>query len=171
MISVRRARRPEDLPAIRSIAYSFETDRIYRVTTEPEGFRLVEESAEPAFVKTYALPDELEGEIMVAELDGRVVGWSRIRFSAWNGRVTIEDLAVDPIWRERGIGRALIEEAERWARSAGARCVWLETQNVNAPAIAFYRRAGFRLCGLDDTLYDPVAFPGEVALFFARDLR
>jgi len=45
---------------------------------------------------------------------------------------------------------------------------------VNYPAIQFYRRLGFRLCGLDETLYRPddsASVPGEVALFFARDLR
>jgi ribosomal protein S18 acetylase RimI-like enzyme len=45
------------------------------------------------------------------------------------------------------------------------RCLWLETENVNYPAIGFYRRAGFRLCGLDDILYrpgDPGLLPGEV---------
>jgi ribosomal protein S18 acetylase RimI-like enzyme len=57
------------------------------------------------------------------------------------------------------------------ARTAGTRCVWLETSTVAYPAIGFYRRMGFALCGLDLSLYDadgPAA--GEVALFFARSL-
>ena len=45
-----------------------------------------------------------------------------------------------------------------------------ETQNVNHSAVQFYLAAGFRLCGLDDSFYDPVEHPGEVALFFARNL-
>ena len=54
---------------------------------------------------------------------------------------------------------------------AGARCLWLETQNTNYPAIQFYQHVGFRLCGLDESLYDP-AGPGrnEIALFFVREL-
>lgn len=36
-----------------------------------------------------------------------------------------------------------------------ARCLWLETQNVNYPAVQFYLRLGFELCGLDQTLYAP----------------
>jgi ribosomal protein S18 acetylase RimI-like enzyme len=73
-----------------------------------------------------------------------------------------------------GIGTALLEALDRRARASGARCLWLETQNINYPAIQFYRRSGFRLCGLDDTLYDPerdpTTGPDEVALFFTRPL-
>jgi len=172
MVLVRRARLPEDLPAIQSIAYSFETDRVFRVMTDSEGlgFRLVETAVQPSVVKSYALAEEMEGEVMVAELGGAVVGYARITQSSWNARITIEDLAVDPTRRGSGVRRVLVEEVKHLARRAGARCVWLETQNVNAPAVGFYRTVGFRLCGLDDTLYDPAAFPGEVALFFALDL-
>jgi hypothetical protein len=49
--------------------------------------------------------------------------------------------------------------------------MWVETQNINIPAIQFYQRAGFRFCGLDEALYDPEE-PGrhEVALFWVREL-
>jgi ribosomal protein S18 acetylase RimI-like enzyme len=73
-----------------------------------------------------------------------------------------------------GVGTALLAALDRRARAGGARCLWLETQNINYPAIQFYRRSGFRLCGLDDTLYDPeldpTTGPDEVALFFTRPL-
>jgi ribosomal protein S18 acetylase RimI-like enzyme len=58
----------------------------------------------------------------------------------------------------------------RRARQTPARCLWLETQNVNGPAVAFYLRQGFRLCGFDDTLYDPAVHPDEVALYFSHPL-
>ena len=65
----------------------------------------------------------------------------------------------------------MLNENVTFARSAGARCLWVETQNVNYPAIQFYRQVGFQLCGLDESLYDPEG-PGrnEIALFFAREL-
>jgi ribosomal protein S18 acetylase RimI-like enzyme len=73
-----------------------------------------------------------------------------------------------------GAGRALLRALDERARSEQSlRCLWVETQNVSYPAIQFYRRLGFRLCGLDVTLYrpdDPLLLPGEVALFFACDL-
>jgi ribosomal protein S18 acetylase RimI-like enzyme len=43
---------------------------------------------------------------------------------------------------------------------------------VNSPAIAFYRRQGFTLCGLDLSLYDPAgSAPGEAALYFVLPLE
>jgi ribosomal protein S18 acetylase RimI-like enzyme len=53
----------------------------------------------------------------------------------------------------------------------GARCLWLETQNINYPAVRFYLHLGFQWCGLDRSLYepgDPAA--SETALFFAYEL-
>jgi ribosomal protein S18 acetylase RimI-like enzyme len=62
---------------------------------------------------------------------------------------------------------AVVQAAQAWQ----ARCVWLETQNVNYGAIQFYGRLGFVWCGLDLALYDPYGpAAGETALFFARTL-
>jgi ribosomal protein S18 acetylase RimI-like enzyme len=55
-----------------------------------------------------------------------------------------------------------------FAVAEGSRCVWLETQASNYPAIQFYRRLGFGLCGLDERFYGPAS--PDTALFFARDL-
>jgi ribosomal protein S18 acetylase RimI-like enzyme len=71
----------------------------------------------------------------------------------------------------QGVGRQLVEAALAYARSRAARCLWLETTNLNYPATQFYRRAGFRLCGWDESLYDPAGPTcGEIALFMAYDL-
>jgi ribosomal protein S18 acetylase RimI-like enzyme len=45
---------------------------------------------------------------------------------------------------------------------------WLETSNVNLPAVRAYERLGFRLCGLDTSLYEGTPAEGEVALFLCR---
>ena len=39
------------------------------------------------------------------------------------------------------------------ARAAGLRAIVCEAQNTNVPAIRFYRRLGFRLEGVDVSLY------------------
>jgi putative acetyltransferase len=46
-------------------------------------------------------------------------------------------------WRGRGIGRALLDAAARWARQAGAHKMWLEVWPHNAAAIGLYRQFGF----------------------------
>jgi ribosomal protein S18 acetylase RimI-like enzyme len=57
------------------------------------------------------------------------------------------------------------------AHAAGSRALWLETSNVAHPAITFYRRVGFVLCGLDLSLHDPAGpVADEVALYFTRPI-
>jgi ribosomal protein S18 acetylase RimI-like enzyme len=175
MPTIRAADQPEDRARIGHIDTSFQTDRIYRVTADPAGFRLQEEPAHPPRVKTYPVPHEnLGGDLVVAEHNGELIGFGEVIFEPWNRRAIIAHLYVSPSSRGVGIGTAILEALDRRARTIGARCLWLETQNINYPAIQFYRRSGFRLCGLDDTLYDPERDPttssDEVALFFTRPL-
>ena len=55
----------------------------------------------------------------------------------------IEDVVVDRAWRGKGIGKALLDEAERWAIARGARRVQLLADNRNAKALAFYAARGW----------------------------
>lgn len=52
---------------------------------------------------------------------------------------------VDPEARRSGIGRALVDDLERWAIAWGADETVLWVIGHNAPAIAFYARLGFRV--------------------------
>ena len=73
----------------------------------------------------------------------------------------IDALATDPELRRRGAARALLDEAEREARSRGLRAVALDTTMSNEGARALYARAGF-----DEVAYRPPArgLPGFVGL-------
>ena len=108
----------------------------------------------------------------MAEVDGKIAGFVALRFESWNRRAAIWHLYVAPATRGLGLGRKLVDATEQRARSLGARCLWLETSNVNYPAIQFYRRIGFEWCGLDRTLYAPDGDgAGEVALYFSRPIK
>ncbi len=83
--------------------------------------------------------------VMVAEVDGRVVGFAGLhvrdgkrRHSAWLG------IAVHDEFAGRGVGRALmhalLELADKWI---GLVRVDLEADAANERAIAMYRRFGF----------------------------
>lgn len=167
---------PEDLPRLARLDTSFSTDRIYRLHRTELRFELREETIDPPFRKDYGcLADDaclLELEYaVVAEHAGEPVGFAAGEYAAWNRRFTLWHLYVARPWRGRGLGRALLAAVEARAREAGARCLWLETQNTNYPAVQFYQRLGFRLCGLDETLYDPAGPASEeVALFFSRQI-
>jgi ribosomal protein S18 acetylase RimI-like enzyme len=167
-----------DLDGLAALDTAFVTDRIYQVRRDGLAFRLDVQRVDPPIAKSYPRPRlELSDRLLVAcadEADGELVGYGELECEAWNGRARIEHIYVSSHFRGRGAGRALIDAlAERAGREPSARCLWLETQNVNYPAVQFYLRMGFRLCGLDETLYrpgDPHILPGEVALYFARDL-
>ncbi|MDR3085112.1 MAG: GNAT family N-acetyltransferase [Christensenellaceae bacterium] len=94
------------------------------------------------------------------------LGQIRLRTN-WNRFAFIEDLAVSAAFRGRGIGGALLCEAESWARQEGLLGLMLETQDDNLLACRFYLKCGFTLGGADRLLYS--AFEEvrhETALFF-----
>jgi ribosomal protein S18 acetylase RimI-like enzyme len=60
------------------------------------------------------------------------------------GEYYVDTLAVAPARRNRGIGRALLEDAERRARELGFPVCSLSVMLHNTNALRFYRRAGYR---------------------------
>ncbi|MGF6443839.1 GNAT family N-acetyltransferase [Paraburkholderia youngii] len=68
---------------------------------------------------------------------------------------TIRQLAVDPSWHNRGIGKSLLAFAEHWAATRGYSELALDTPYPAAHLVAFYRRQGFRIV-------DAVRFAGKV---------
>ncbi|MFP5282933.1 MAG: GNAT family N-acetyltransferase [Actinomycetes bacterium] len=55
-------------------------------------------------------------------------------------RAWVEDLAVAPTHRSAGIGKALLDQARRWARQRGAARLGLESGQARADAHRFYER-------------------------------
>ncbi len=87
-------------------------------------------------------------EVLIAELDGERAGFLLLLYDVPD-EVTLGDqafvayTAVEPHARGRGIGRALLDEAERCARFAGSPYLCLMVTEENAPARALYEHAGF----------------------------
>lgn len=108
---------------------------------------------------------------VVAEIKENIAGFTTVRFEEWNKRAVMTGIFVAPEYKGRGIGRELVDAALNYAKSKEARCLWLETQNVNYPAIQFYRKVGFEFCGFDTSLYNPAdVSPGETAFYFCKQL-
>jgi GNAT superfamily N-acetyltransferase len=55
----------------------------------------------------------------------------------------IGGLVVDESYRRRGVGRLLMEQAERWAREKGCGAICLRSNVVRKDAHAFYERIGY----------------------------
>jgi ribosomal protein S18 acetylase RimI-like enzyme len=172
VIITRPIRLPADAAAVDALDRSFTTTTAYEIRRRPGADRiamsvdLVEPVTIPARTKLYDMNPRDGG--LVARRAGVTVGYARVEYVAWNRRAEIGDFAAAS--RRTGVGAALMAAVVRRAHLTPARCLWLETQNINGPAVAFYLRQGFTLCGFDETLYDPAVHPGETALFFSHPL-
>jgi 8-oxo-dGTP diphosphatase len=84
-------------------------------------------------------------DVLVAVCEGKIVGFLVLSFvPALTGlRAWLDDMAVDPEHRRRGIGRALVEEAIKWASQRGATHLFLDTSRGNPDAREFYHACGF----------------------------
>ena len=80
---------------------------------------------------------------LVAELEGVLVGTVMVGYDGHRGWVYY--FGVDPAYQRRGIGRALMQEAERLLRAAGCPKINLQVRGTNTVAIEFYRRIGFAM--------------------------
>ena len=93
---------------------------------------------------------------LLAMIDDRPVGLANCieGFSTFAARplLNIHDIAVLPAFRGRGIGRALLAEAESMARSRDCCKLTLEVLQGNATARAAYLSFGFAPYTLDDSL-------------------
>ncbi|WP_043460167.1 GNAT family N-acetyltransferase [Azohydromonas australica] len=55
----------------------------------------------------------------------------------------LNDLFVAPDWRQRGVAKALMQQALEHARASGAAWISLQTARDNLPAQSLYRSLGF----------------------------
>ena len=78
---------------------------------------------------------------LLAVRDGKVVGSVMAGYDGHRGWINY--LGVDPERQRRGVGRALMDEAERRLRELGCPKINLQVRADNEAAMAFYERIGF----------------------------
>ena len=79
-------------------------------------------------------------------------------------------IAVDSAVRNRGVGRALMNDAISRLRQAQARSLFLEVEQTNLTAIALYARLGFREVGQRQGYYRKQDGSAATALVLRKDL-
>ena len=82
--------------------------------------------------------------VLVADADGELVGictaYQDLHSVRFGSRAWIEDFAVHPERRSRGIGKRLLDSAKAWARERGATHIELDSAEGRAEAHRFYER-------------------------------
>jgi diamine N-acetyltransferase len=101
-------------------------------------------------------------ELLLVECDGHLVGFAQLSHGqphalvAAQAPVELVRLYVQEPFTGRGVGRALLQQAEASMAARGADVMWLTAWVGNTRALAFYPRQGYREQGV--TAYE---FEGE----------
>ena len=85
--------------------------------------------------------------VFYAELDGKIAGFTQLFPMLSTVRCdntwVLNDLFVETFARRHGVGQALLNAAENFARDDGAAYITLETMRDNIYAQALYHKAGW----------------------------
>jgi ribosomal protein S18 acetylase RimI-like enzyme len=173
-IAIRPVRLPGDEAGIAAIDASFETDAVYEIEQEPRAFRIVKtpipQRTKRFWVYDLRNPDRDWDEAHVAVDGERIVGFVCTSWQFWNRRVVLWHIYVDRAYRGQGLGHRLLDQVYARANRQQALAIFLETSNLNVPGVAWYERQGFRLGGLDTTLYNGTEAAEEMALYLVKTL-
>ena len=144
MILVRRAD-PGDAAGLVELAEEVGREEGRWILTT-SGWRTVAE--ERRYLK--AVQRHADAAVFVVENDGRIVGRLSLSRDPHPSSQHVADLGlmVAADHRRRGIGRALLEEAVRWARDSRVRKLELHVFPWNEPALRLYESFGFEREGL-----------------------
>ncbi len=133
--------RPEDLEEVERI------NRVFLPENYPSYF----------FIENYR---RFPNSFLVAESeDGKVVGYVMCRVESYYVRDQtillghVLSIAVSKKHRRKGIGKALMGEAERGLKGYGADAVYLEVRVSNEPAIKLYDDLGYKKLGIIPSYY------------------
>ncbi|MFE9190337.1 GNAT family N-acetyltransferase [Micromonospora sp. NPDC007208] len=104
-----------------------------------DGDRAVERTAQLLAHEDVALFEARSDEDQLVGVASVYLDILSVRFGR---RASIEDLAVHPDWRSRGVGSDLLAAARAWAQEQGADYVFLESGLGRTEAHRFYLREG-----------------------------
>lgn len=105
-----------------------------------------------------------QGRVLVARQGGRVIGTAR--FQCHESEVEVYFLAVDPAYTHLAAGRSLLTRIEEEAIKRNVKRVVFSTGLLDAPAIEFFTRSGYRPYALqvdEDGDYDQIRFQKVLA--------
>jgi ribosomal protein S18 acetylase RimI-like enzyme len=103
-------------------------------------------------------PDQLDeyvnqGRVLVARLEGEIVGHLQLVDTRQDGEVELKNMAVALAARGTGIGRQLVDRAVTESRRAGYQRIVVATAAADVGNLRFYQRCGFRFSTVDSDAF------------------
>ena len=153
-----RSARPHDAAAVRDIGIRVFSATFGHSVTPAQLRAYLDEAYAPAAVAA-DLADAAKDVLVATAPAGApaVVGFAQLSrgppeacVDHLDAPVELQRLYVDASHHGRGVGRALVCEAERRAAAAGFRHLWLGVWEDNGRAQAFYARMGYAKAGRHD---------------------
>jgi GNAT superfamily N-acetyltransferase len=96
------------------------------------------------------------GQVLLAVTRcGEIIGTCAL-IASGRGEFEVAKMSVAESFQGQGVGKRLCETAVLWARDAGARRLWLESNRKLTPALRLYEKAGFREITLVPSTYTRV---------------
>jgi GNAT superfamily N-acetyltransferase len=168
-----------DIPLLAELDHDYVTDYVWQMEIQqPEAGQVsvqFRQSRLPRSVRVEyprsprALLEDWPSQhtLLVAILDGEVVGYINLSHEIAPRTTWVTDLAVVRRLRRQGLATALIVAADQWATERGSLRLVLEMQPKNYPVICLAQKLGFDFCGYNDRYY----VNHDIALFFAKSIR
>jgi GNAT superfamily N-acetyltransferase len=167
-----------DISILVTIDHSFQTDYVWQMDVQREEgqlgaifreIRLPHSVSIPYPRAVSALPDSWNRRagMLVAMIEGQVIGYIRMSDLILPRTAWITDLVVSPHFRRQGVGMALILSAQSWAVDRKDNRALMEMSTKNSPTICLARKLGYEFCGYNDQYYETQ----DIALFFGRSIR
>ncbi|MFV0517945.1 MAG: ribosomal protein S18-alanine N-acetyltransferase [Aminipila sp.] len=88
---------------------------------------------------------------IIAEIDDNVVGYAGLWAILDEGHIT--NVAVNPLYRQKGIGKAIVATLLEVAEENGLTCFTLEVRESNLIAQNLYQQFGFKSAGIRKGYY------------------
>jgi ribosomal protein S18 acetylase RimI-like enzyme len=95
------------------------------------------------------------GRVLVARDGDRTVGHLQLTATDRPGEAEVKNMAVDPAYQGRGIGRALMAAAVARARADGQATLVVATAAADTGNLRFYQRLGFRMRSVERDTFTP----------------
>ena len=171
-IIIRNTIFPNDINGIKNIDTTFTTYSKYEILYYEDIFSIkmkdIETKTKNFIIDNFDEDKKIWDISKIAMYNDFICGFIAAKIEKWNKRLIIWHIYVDKKYRNKGIGNKLMNSISEYAKEKGLKIIWLEVSNYNVPAIISYHKMGFKLCGLDLTLYLNTESKDEVALYMSK---